>query len=267
MITYDGYDFIFHKWSRFEGNCKTLTAHAFSARQTRRRPRLAVAVVEGLVTAIVTEHYAAGTALPPENVLCDMYEVSRTVVREATTALTEKGLVVSQQGRGTIVQDSSHWSLLDPMVLGALFQREDGLAYLDNLIEIRTTLEASMAGKAAQKITPETAAELSAQLQKLDDTVGNAVAYVPEDVRFHEIIMRISGDRLSAAIIHRIQDKALKNVSYFGTMNADHIRVIHAAHHQIHDAIINHDAEAASAAMREHIESSWRRRRPVVVPS
>jgi DNA-binding FadR family transcriptional regulator len=95
------------------------TTVAFSARNARRRPRLAVAVVEDLVTAIVTEVYPAGSALPPENVLCDMFEVSRTVIREATTAMTEKGLVVSQQGRGTIVQDSSHWSLLDPMVLSA----------------------------------------------------------------------------------------------------------------------------------------------------
>ncbi len=225
---------------------------------------MAVAVVEDLVTAIVTEAYAPGAALPPENVLCDRYEVSRTVIREATTALTEKGLVVSQQGRGTIVQASEHWSLLDPMVLGALFQRDDGLAYLDNLIEIRTTLESSMAAKAAQKVTAEDAAELNAQLAKLDDLVDNPQAYVPEDVRFHDIIMRISGDRLSAAIIHRIQGKALKNITYFGTMNAEHIRIIHRAHHEIHDAIVRHDAEGAARVMREHIESSWRRRRPAL---
>ena len=72
----------------------------------RRRPRLSTAVVEDLVNAIVMGTYPIGTALPPENILCDMYDVSRTVVREATTALTEKGLVVSQQGRGTIVCDS-----------------------------------------------------------------------------------------------------------------------------------------------------------------
>ncbi len=249
---------------RVEGMSKALTKTAFSARQIRRRPRLAVAVVEDLVTAIVTEVYPPGTALPPENLLCERYEVSRTVVREATTALTEKGLVVSQQGRGTIVQDASHWSLLDPMVLGALFLREDGLAYLDNLIEIRTTLESSMAAKAARKLTPDDATVLTSQLARLDELVGNPPAYVPEDVRFHDIIMRISGDRLSAAIIHRIQGNALKNITYFGTMNAEHIRVIHAAHHHIHDAIVRRDADGAARAMREHIESSWQRRRPAL---
>ena len=59
-------------------------------------------------------------ALPPEGVLCAQYAVSRTVVREATMALIEKGLVESQQGRGTIVRSRDHWNLLDPLVLGAL---------------------------------------------------------------------------------------------------------------------------------------------------
>ncbi|ESQ88304.1 GntR family transcriptional regulator [Asticcacaulis sp. AC460] len=235
---------------------------ALSARNARRRPRLAAAVVEDLVTAIVTEVYPAGSALPPENVLCDMFEVSRTVIREATTALTEKGLVVSQQGRGTIVQDSAHWSLLDPMVLAALFQRDDGLNYLDNLIEIRTALEASMAAKAAERLTADDAAELTAQLEKLDGLLGTPAGYVHEDVKFHDIIMRISGDRLSEAIINSIQGKALKNINYSGKLNVDHVRDTHAAHKQVYDAIMKRDGEGAARAMREHIQGSWKKRRP-----
>lgn len=238
------------------------TSVAFSARNARRRPRLAVAVVEDLVTAIVTEVYPAGSALPPENVLCDMFEVSRTVIREATTAMTEKGLVVSQQGRGTIVQDSSHWSLLDPMVLGALFQREDGLGYLDNLIEIRVTLEASMAAKAAKKATAEDLAELTAQMETLESLIQTPAAYVHEDVKFHDIIMRISGDRLSEAIINSIQGKALKNLNYSGKLNIEHIKETHAAHTEVYQAILKHDGDAAAKAMRDHIEGSWKKRRP-----
>lgn len=51
--------------------------------RVRRRPRLSAAVVEDLVNAIVMGTYPVGTALPPENMLCDMYDVRRTVVREA----------------------------------------------------------------------------------------------------------------------------------------------------------------------------------------
>ena len=227
-----------------------------------RRPRLAVAVVEDLVNAIVTELYPPGSALPPENVLCDMYEVSRTVVREATTALTEKGLVVSQQGRGTIIQDPSSWNLLDPMILSALFRREDGLSYLDNLSEIRASLEASMAGKAARNITPEAAAQLGRQIEKLEGLIDTPAAYVHEDVLFHDIIMRMSGDRLSKAIIDSIQGKAVKTYSYSGRLDVDHVRATHEAHKRVYEAIVAGDSDGAARAMREHIETSWRKRRP-----
>ncbi|ESQ78907.1 FadR/GntR family transcriptional regulator [Asticcacaulis sp. YBE204] len=239
-----------------------MAANDFSARQTRRRPRLAVAVVEDLVTAIVTEVYAAGSALPPENILCDMFEVSRTVVREATTALTEKGLVVSQQGRGTIVQAQTHWNLLDPMVLGALFQREDGLGYLDNLVEIRVALEASMAAKVARKASDADLAELKVQMAKLGGLVSEPVTYVVEDVVLHHMIMRISGDRLSEAIINGIQGRALSNFAYAGKLTLDHIRDTHEAHQKVYDAIVARDPDGAARAMRDHIESSWRKRRP-----
>jgi DNA-binding FadR family transcriptional regulator len=223
---------------------------------------LAVAVVEDLVSAIVTETYPTGSALPPENVLCDIYGVSRTVVREATTALTEKGLVVSQQGRGTIILDSSHWNLLDPMILGGLFQREDGLSYLDNLSEIRALLEASMAAKAARNLTAADAEALTAQMKKLESLIGTPAGYVHEDVNFHDIIMRVSGDRLSKAIIDRIQGKALKTFTYSGRLTVEHIKATHAAHTRVYKAIMNGDADAAAKAMRDHIESSWRKRRP-----
>lgn len=233
-----------------------------NARNARRRPRLAAAVVEDLVNAIVTEIHPPGSALPPESMLCDIYAVSRTVIREATTALTEKGLVVSQQGRGTIVQESAHWNLLDPVVLDALFRREDGLTYLDNLSEIRASLEASMAAKTARKLTPDVAEELTRQIEKLAGLIDTPAGYVHEDLVFHDIIMRTSGDRLSQAIISSIQGKALKTVGYSGHLNVDHVRDTHEAHKRIYEAIMRRDSEGAAKAMREHIESSWRKRRP-----
>jgi DNA-binding FadR family transcriptional regulator len=183
------------------------------------------------------------------------------VVREATGALTEKGLVVSLQGRGTIVQDSSAWDLLDPMILSALFRREDGLAYLDNLSEIRSLLEAAMAAKAARNATPDMLAELSEQVEKLGRLVSVPAAYVHEDIAFHDIIMRMSGDRLSKAIIDGIQSEALRTHSYSGRLNVEHVEATHEAHKRIHAAIAARDPEAAARAMREHIESSWAKRR------
>lgn len=227
----------------------------------RRRPRLAEAVVEDVVKSIVTETYPAGTALPPEGMLGDMYGVSRTVIREATMALTEKGLVVSQQGRGTIVRESSGWDMLDPLILSALFQREDGLSYLDNLSLIRSLLEGEMTYKTAERRTAEQLEELGQQMAKLESLIPHPAAYVHEDVMFHDIIMRISGDKLSKAVIDGLQSEALRNHGYSGRLNVEHVRATHVAHETIHDAIVKGNGPAARKAMREHIESSWARRR------
>jgi DNA-binding FadR family transcriptional regulator len=235
---------------------------ASPATRVARRPRLANAVVEDLLNAIVTEVHPVGSSLPPETVLCEVYGVSRTVVREATTALTEKGLVVSQQGRGTIVQDTSAWNLMDPMILSALFRLEDGLKYLDNLSEIRATLEAGMAAKAARNVTPEAAETLTAQMRKLEQLIPTPSSYVHEDVVLHDIIMRMSGDRLSRAIIDNIQSKALNTIGYSGRLNVDHVKATHEHHDRVYRAILAGDEKSAADAMREHIESSWRKRRP-----
>jgi DNA-binding FadR family transcriptional regulator len=227
----------------------------------RRRPRLSTAVVEDLVKAIVMGTYPVGSALPPENMLCDMYDVSRTVIREATTALTEKGLVVSQQGRGTIVRDGRSWNMLDPMILSALFQGEEGLRYLDNLSEVRTLLESAMAAKAASNATPEGVAELGAQIDKLAALVQTPSAYVLEDLKFHDLIMTMSGDRLSKAIIDGIQSEALRTHGYSGKLSVEHVQATQDAHRKVYDAIASGDAHGAAMAMQEHIAGSWSKRR------
>src|SRR5512133_1426667 len=69
----------------------------------RRPARLSVVVVESLLDGIVSGRYPPGTLLPPEPVLCQTFDVSRSVVREAMKALEEKGLARARQGHGTTI--------------------------------------------------------------------------------------------------------------------------------------------------------------------
>jgi DNA-binding FadR family transcriptional regulator len=237
-----------------------VTADDFSDRP-RKRPALATGVVERLVADIVTGVYPIGSPLPAEPVLCDQFWVSRTVIREATKALAEKGLVDSQQGRGTIVQDSEKWNLLDSMVLSNLFQRNDGISYLDNLIEIRVLLEASMAAKAAANASPADRQRLIRQRAVLEETLDEPELYANEDKLLHNIIMDISGDRLSAAIIRAIHDRAREAAKYNGEPTPLLKSETHRGHLLIIDAILRGDSHAAADAMKDHIQSAWERRR------
>ena len=82
---------------------------------TARRPRrLATAVIDGLVDRLASGALTAGEALPTEPVLCESFDVSRTVVREAVKALEAMGMVSVQQGQGTTVRSLAEWDLTNP---------------------------------------------------------------------------------------------------------------------------------------------------------
>src|SRR3954469_11529726 len=81
----------------------------------RPSPRLGVAVVHDLVTIIVSGEVAPGDSLPPEERLAQHFGVSRTVIRESVKRIEEKGLVTVAPGRGTQVQPSGSWNMLDPV--------------------------------------------------------------------------------------------------------------------------------------------------------
>ncbi|WP_235912272.1 FadR/GntR family transcriptional regulator [Ruania zhangjianzhongii] len=219
-------------------------------------------MIRSLVTEIVVGTYPPGSPLPSAGVLGEHYQVSRTVIREATTSLTEKGLVATRQGWGTVVLDQGQWSLLDPMVLDALFQREDRLVYLDNLIEIRALLECSMASRAADRIDDSGRRELRAAVERLNGLRHDPDAYPPADIDFHECIHQISEDAFGRAIVKSIQGKAVRSPQYRGRPGEEEMAITHQAHTKIADAILDGDPDAAAAAMREHITSSWDRRRP-----
>jgi DNA-binding FadR family transcriptional regulator len=240
----------------------TPAAGAAVPRPQRHRPPLAAAVIKSLVTAIVVGDYAPGSALPPAGVLCEQYEVSRTVIREATTTLAEKGLVATRQGWGTVVLDQDQWSLLDPLVLDALFQRDDRLVYLDNLVEVRATLECAMAARAASRLDAADRSALSAKLDELGGLMDDPTAYAATDVELHELIHRASQDAFGRAIVSNIQGKALHTPQYSGQPTREDIEHTHAGHQRIVAALLEADADGAADAMRDHITSSWARRRP-----
>jgi GntR family transcriptional regulator, frlABCD operon transcriptional regulator len=60
-------------------------------------------VKERLVAALESGLYKEGEFLPPEPELCERFGVSRITLRRAVAELCEAGLLVRQQGRGTIV--------------------------------------------------------------------------------------------------------------------------------------------------------------------
>ena len=226
-----------------------------------RAANLGVAVVRDLVKAIVTNMVAPGDVLPPERILSQQFAVSRTVIRESMKRVEEKGLVTVSQGRGTVVTHSSHWNVLDPVVLSALVDHDETLEVLDELAVVRESLEATMARAAATRQTPEHIAALREVIDRAAANIDNISAYNDADAAFHYLVMEQSGIRLAANITRIMFKRARESSRFTGITTDDAAKLSLEEHRVIYEAIAAGDDDTSATAMREHIAKAWARRR------
>jgi len=218
-------------------------------------------VVRDLVKAIVTGTVAPGDVLPPEGTLSKQFAVSRTVIRESVKRVEEKGLVTVSQGRGTVVNQSTRWNVLDPDVLSALVDHDETLEVLDELAVVRGSLEATMARAAAARQTPERTAALREAFDLAAANIDNISVYNDADAAFHDLVMEQSGIRLAANITRIMFERARESSRFTGITTDDAAQMSLEEHRAICEAIAAGDGDRAATAMREHIAKAWTRRR------
>lgn len=228
----------------------------------KRRPRgLVGEIVENLANSIRSGVLQTGEKLPTEAEIMARFDVSRTVVREALSKLQASGLVETRHGIGTFI--------LAPQETGNFkISAEDfaTLADVISVLELRISLETEAAGLASQRRTPENLIALEAALNAFQDSINQNSDAVPPDFQFHMEVARSTGNRhfsdlmtyLGTMIIPRTRVNTAHNapegrLSYLQRVNLEH--------ESIFNAIRDRDAEAARAAMRNHLSNSRERLR------
>lgn len=226
----------------------------------RRPARLSALVIDVLIERIVSGELPSGALLPPEPALCRSFGVSRSVVREALKVLEEKGLVTVHQGFGTSVAKPEEWNLLDPVVLSAVVRHDEQRQVVDDLVAVRAVLEAGMAARAAVSRSPEDLHDLRSVIEELKSSLDEPVRYSLLDTRFHDELMRISGNRLARVVVDSIHRQARTSAGYNEYVPED-VNLTHRGHLAILEQIEAGNQEGAADAMRNHIMSMWRRKR------
>lgn len=206
-----------------------------------------------------------GDRLPTETTLMHELGVSRTVVREALSQLQASGQVETRHGIGTFVRAPGD---------GAPFRIAAAqLATLNDVVavlELRIGLETEAAALAARRRQPEHLAAMQAALDAFAAAVAAGDDAVGHDYDFHAGIARATQNvhyvRLLAmlgatTIIPRARLQPLSGDAADAAARRTYLRRIHAEHERIFAAIRAADAEAAAAAMREHLGRSLKRRR------
>lgn len=213
-----------------------------------RPPKLHDHVVRELAAEILRGDILPTQILPAEPTLCQRFEVSRTVIREALRVLASKGLVTIEHGRGTRVNAPEEWDSFDPLLLQIRHQYSLLQEVLSELLEVRRILELETAGLAAQRAQPRHVAAMEAAVTAMASSGGQLDAYIEADVAFHTALARAAGNGLLYAMFRPVIELIRTGVQV-STVGRNLERSV-MVHRQVCDTIARRDVHGAREAMR-----------------
>jgi len=196
-------------------------------------------VEERLREAIITSRFMPGEHLS-DRMLCDLFGVSRGVIREAVRLLEAEGLIVVVPNRGPFVAYLS-------------------AAEATQVYEVRGVLEALAGQGFAARASNEEIAELRAVFEEIAATRPGADRLVLLGLkrRFYDVLLR--GCRNS--YVARMLDQLLnRNSQLRATTLSDPTRLPHTVEEirRIVEAVERRDAEGAWQACRDHVAQAAR---------
>jgi GntR family transcriptional regulator, transcriptional repressor for pyruvate dehydrogenase complex len=134
--------------------------------------------------------FKPGDALPSEQQLADALGVSRNVVREALSRLRMLGIVETKKKRGMLLSRpdilGSFERVLDPLIMDK--------STLQDLFELRLTLEIGLADILYKRKTAKDVAELEAIAARQEVTIGKPSWRIKHEIAFHGKIYQMTGN-------------------------------------------------------------------------
>nr|WP_077966362.1 FadR/GntR family transcriptional regulator [Ensifer adhaerens] len=230
-------------------------AMAEGARATRRldAPRMSgpsvhMSVADDIGLRIVRGDYPPGTILPNEAQWTEIFDVSRTAVREAIKILMAKGLLASRPKIGSWVEPKERWNLLDRDVLSWYALSPDRLQFLKTVQEFRHIIEPEATALAAARRSEEQMVEISAALRDMGQAT-TLQGRTQADTRFHLAILHASGNDLLVPLGTLIES-ALNHLFLLVTRNDDSFVYALKLHENIEKSIRLRRPNAARNAVR-----------------
>jgi GntR family transcriptional repressor for pyruvate dehydrogenase complex len=212
--------------------------------------RLYEQVVEQIEERILSGDLHTGDQLPSERQLAEQLNVSRTVVREAVKALSQKGLVEIRTGRGTFIKDGTPEAVRHSLNLMMRFEQDAGPHWL---VEVREIIEPEIAALAASRINEKRLLTLKEAIAEMDASLDRIEDYIAADLKFHSALAEATDNPLILKLVDTIVDLLQEQRAKIGVTTNGPLRAqIH--HKQIFEAIERRDPESARREMRAHLQ-------------
>ncbi|HSF80496.1 MAG TPA: FadR/GntR family transcriptional regulator [Anaerolineales bacterium] len=212
--------------------------------------RLYEQIVEQIEARILAGDLKPGDKLPSERELAERFGVSRTAIREAVKALTQKGLIEVHPGRGTFVINSTPQAVrhsLDLMI------KIDGIEGTRSLVEVREILEPEIAALAASQATEEHRSAMQEAVALMDASLDDIEAFIEADLDFHLALAEGTQNLLIPTLVDTLVVLLRKQRMRIALVDGGMARAqIH--HKKILAAVRSGEPEAAKKAMRAHLQ-------------
>lgn len=210
-------------------------------------------VAEALINMIKNGSIKPGDRLDSVQQLAENFQVGRSAIREALSALRAMGLVEMRQGEGTYVKAFDPKSLSLPVHTALLMNKED----IHNLLEVRKILEAGSVDAAAEKRTEEHLLQIKEALDEMKDADDEKLRE-QADLHFHLAIAKASQNSLLLNLMDNVSEM-------MGTMIKETRRILlyseqardvnlYEDHLNIYKAILSQDQKMARQSMMNHLE-------------
>ena len=228
-----------------------------SGRGMHNKPQVADVVCERIERLIVDGILKTGQPLPSERRLVEKLGVSRNALREGLKLLRARGIIATEQGRGSFVASLSPASDATPLM--HLFSSQPRTLY--DLFEVRSLLEGESARLAALRGTQADFVLIERSYQALlaaHDQPLDATQHAHLDHAFHLAICDASHNPVLVQTLRSLTDLLLNSV--FACVNNLYHRhpqkqQIDKQHARLYTAVINRQPEQARKAAVAHIES------------
>ncbi len=204
----------------------------------------------------MVETMTADQRLPSEDELSRRLGVSRPVLRQALARLRTEGWVYARRGAGNFVGKP-------PALQSATFGPLHSIPDMRSFLEFRCLLEAESAAGAARCADPQLLEEITRRRRLLEGALAQGEPGIEEDIAFHAAIAAASGNRFFSMTMNALAEQtrvAIKLVRELSPQPmVQRAKDVRNEHRAIDEAIRSGDADAARAAMLDHLHGGLTR--------
>lgn len=218
-----------------------------------KSPSRSELVIDKITNSIINGELVDGELLPSENKLCEIFGVSRSILREAVRVLAAKGLVEVVHGSGTYVR-LPKISVPEEAVRNYLLTHSFSL---EQLMEVRMPIELEIARWAALRREDVHIQSMEEAMRIMRSESFTDEEKAEADGEFHKAIIAATSNPLFGIMISSIMVNL--HISRIIAIRHFGIDSVIKEHEIILEAVKNNDPEAASAGMRVHMEHAMER--------